>query len=374
MTAAADAVLMRRALGLAERARGLTSPNPLVGAVVGIDGRIVGEGFHRAAGCPHAEVEALTGLGDRGRGATLYVTLEPCVHHGRTPPCVPRIVDAGVRRVVATVEDPNPLVAGRGFQALRLAGIDVTTGVLAAEASRQNRVFLAAMRNRRPHVTLKGAMSLDGKIADARGVSRWITGEEARYRAHQLRSDADAIVVGIGTVLSDDPRLTVRLASPWPREPYRVVLDSLARTPLGARVISAGTPARAIITVGREASPDRVRSLEATGATVLACAGGDGHVDPAQVLDELFARDVRAVLVEGGGAVHAAFLDADLVDRVAVFVAPLLVGGRDAPSLLGGLGRHLDRAVRLDNFETRTLGRDLLVEADIVRDVPAGRA
>ena len=368
MSAGLDSVFMRRALALAEGARGLTSPNPLVGAVVVQDGRVAGEGFHRAAGGPHAEVEALAGLDAPGRGATLYVTLEPCVHHGRTPPCVPRIVEAGVRRVVAAAEDPNPLVSGRGFQALREAGLEVTRDVLGLEAGHQNRAFFTAMRKRRPHVTLKGAMTLDGKIADRRRASRWISGEEARYRAHQLRSEADAIIVGIGTVLSDDPRLNVRLERPWPREPYRVVVDSLARTPPGAQLIGAGTASRSFISVGEGAPVESVRALEGAGATVVRCPGVDGRVDPAALLRELFARDARAVLLEGGSDVHAVFLEAGLVDRVAIFVAPLLLGGRTAPSLLGGLGRELGRAVRLDNFETRMLGQDLLIEADVVAD------
>jgi diaminohydroxyphosphoribosylaminopyrimidine deaminase/5-amino-6-(5-phosphoribosylamino)uracil reductase len=366
MVADTDAVFMRRAFGLAERARGLTSPNPLVGAVLTNGERVLAEGFHRAAGCPHAEVEALAAIRDESRGATLYVTLEPCVHHGRTPPCVPRIIEAGVRRVVGAVADPNPLVSGRGFEALRAAGIDVLEGLLPGEARRQNRAFLTAMRKHRPHVTLKGAMTLDGKIADSRGTSQWITGDEARYRAHRLRSEADAIVVGIGTVLADDPRLSVRLDRPWPREPYRVVLDWFARTPPTARVIASQTPSRAIIAVGAGAPRDRVRALEAAGATVMPCSGADERVGLAGVLEELFAREVRAVLVEGGGAVHAGFVEEGLVDRVAVFVAPLLIGGRAAPSLLGGLGRRLDQAVRLDNFETRRLGQDLLIEADVV--------
>src|SRR5262252_10328696 len=242
---------MRRAIELAERGRGLTSPNPMVGAViVAPGGAIIGEGFHERAGAAHAEAEALRAAGARARGATMYVTLEPCSHHGRTPPCAAAVIEAGVARVVAAVADPNPLVSGRGFAALRAVGIEVVTGAGAAEAERQNRAFLTAMRERRPHVTLKAGMTLDGKIADLHGGSRWITGEAARHRAHRLRSESDAIVVGIGTVLRDDPELTVRLLQPWPREPLRVVLDTTARTPVGARLIRAGRPSAALIAVG----------------------------------------------------------------------------------------------------------------------------
>ena len=360
---------MRRALELAERGRGLTSPNPMVGAVVVTrEGEVVGEGFHARAGGPHAEVEALRVAGARARGATLYVTLEPCAHHGRTPPCALAVIEAGVARVVAAVADPNPLVSGRGFAELRAAGIEVSTGSGAVEAERQNRVFLTAMRERRPHVTLKAGMTLDGKIADLHGASRWITGELARQRAHRLRSESDAIVVGIGTVLRDDPELTVRLGQPWPREPLRVVLDTRARIPVGARLIRAGRPSSAVIAVGAEAPQKRLEALAATGATIVPCRTRDGRVDLGALLTELFAREVRAVLVEGGGDVHGAFLDAGLVDRVAMFAAPLLIGGRGATPVVAGAGRELKSAVRLGAFTVTRLDDDLLIEADVVRD------
>src|SRR5207249_509175 len=257
--------LMRRALELAEQGRGLTSPNPMVGAVVAApSGEIVGEGVHWRDGEPHAEITALRAAGARARGATHYVTLEPCAHHGRTPPCARAVVEAGVARVVVPLADPNPLVAGRGFDALRGAGLEVSVGLLAEEAARQNRVFFTAMRERRPHVTLKAAMTLDGKIADTHGTARWITGERARAHAHRLRSEA------------------------------------------------------------------------------------------------------QGVLVEGGGEVHAAFLDAGIVDRVAVFVAPLLVGGRTAPSVVGGAGRELKSGVRLGPLIVTPIGDDILVEADVI--------
>jgi diaminohydroxyphosphoribosylaminopyrimidine deaminase/5-amino-6-(5-phosphoribosylamino)uracil reductase len=363
-----DERFMRRALALAERGRGRTSPNPMVGAVVVTSaGEVVGEGAHLRAGAPHAEIEALAAAGARGRGATLYLTLEPCAHRGRTPPCAPAIVAAGVARVVAALGDPNPLVAGRGFETLRRAGIEVATGLLGEDAARQNRVFLTAMKERRPHVTLKAAMTLDGKIADAGGASRWITGERARAHAHRLRSEADAIVVGLGTVLRDDPELSVRLDRPWPHEPYRVVLDTGARTPARARFIRAGDPARALIAVGDGVPEARVREIAETGAGIVRCPTRDGRVDLGALLADLFAREIRGILVEGGGEVHAAFLDAGLVDRVAVYVAPLLVGGRAAPTPVGGPGRDLKSAVRLKAFEVTALGDDVLIEADVLR-------
>ena len=363
----ADTRFMRRALELAEHGRGLTSPNPLVGAVVVSDGEIVGEGFHERAGGPHAEVVALAAAGVRSRGATLYVTLEPCSHHGRTPPCASAVAAAGIRRVVAASIDPNPQVSGRGLAALRAAGVEVTEAILAEDAERQNRAFMAAMRLGRPHVTLKAAMSLDGRIADLHGESKWITGPAARTEAHRLRSESDAIVVGLGTVLRDDPALSVRRERPWPREPYRVVLDTNARTPTGARLIGAGTPARALVITTEGARRDRVAALTAAGATVVRVAALDGQVDLRAALRALEEREVRAVLVEGGGEIHGAFLDAGVVDRVAMFVAPRLLGGRHATATIAGTGRPLERALRLTALEVTKLGEDLLLEADIVR-------
>jgi diaminohydroxyphosphoribosylaminopyrimidine deaminase/5-amino-6-(5-phosphoribosylamino)uracil reductase len=361
-------MLMRRALELAERGRGLTSPNPMVGAVVARNGEIVGEGFHERAGAPHAEIVALEAAGPRARGGTLYVTLEPCNHTGRTPPCVPAIFAAGITRVIAATVDPNPFVHGGGVGALRNHGIAVMTGVLEAEAREQNRAFFTAMRERRPHVTLKAGMTADGKIADVHGASRWITGEPARAESHRRRSEVDAIVVGVTTVLRDDPALTVRLGQPWPREPWRVVLDTDARTPPSARVIAGATPARALIAVGPTAPGTRVAELLAAGATVVRCPVRDGHVAVDGVLTALFEREVRAVLLEGGGEVHASFLEAGLVDRVTLFIAPMLMGGRTAPTVVGGVGRELKSAIRLGALTSRMVGDDLVLEADVVRD------
>jgi diaminohydroxyphosphoribosylaminopyrimidine deaminase/5-amino-6-(5-phosphoribosylamino)uracil reductase len=338
----------------------------MVGAVVVNDREIVGEGFHERAGGPHAEVVALAAAGVRSRGATLYVTLEPCAPQGRTPPCAPAVIAAGIRRVVAALVDPNPRVSGRGLAELRAAGVDVADLRLTAEAERQNRAFVTAMRLARPHVTLKAAMTLDGRIADFYGESKWITGPAARAVAHRLRSESDAIVVGVGTVLRDDPALTVRLDRAWPREPYRVVLDVGARTPVDARVITAGTPGRTLVFAGREAS---VTALTTAGASVVRVAAADGHVDLHAALAALAQREVRAVLIEGGGEVHGAFLDAGLVDRVAVFVAPRLLGGRGATSVIEGAGHPLKSAPHLTAFEVTTLGDDLLIEADVQRPV-----
>jgi len=361
---------MARALALAERGRGLCSPNPMVGGVVVSEGRLVGEDFHARAGGPHAEAEALRQAGDRARGATLYVTLEPCNHQGRTPPCVDAILRAGIRRVVVAAGDPNPRVRGGGTRALREAGLEVLSGCREDEARACNRVFLAAMERLRPHVTLKCAMTLDGKIAAFDRSARWITGDAARLEAHRLRSQSDAVMVGIGTVLADDPALTVRLDPPWPREPLRIVVDSGARLPLAARLIDSGTPARAVVAVADEAPAERLARLEARGVTVLSCKSRDGRVDPADLCARLFALDVTGVLLEGGSELNGAFIEAGLVDRVAIFIAPLLIGGATAPTAVGGHGRLLSEAIRLQSLEARPVGPDWLIEGDVVR--PAG--
>jgi diaminohydroxyphosphoribosylaminopyrimidine deaminase/5-amino-6-(5-phosphoribosylamino)uracil reductase len=363
-----DARWMRRALELAEGGRGRTSPNPMVGAVVVSGGRAVGEGFHARVGGPHAEVDALAHAGAAARGATMYVTLEPCNHHGRTGPCVDAIVGGGIRRVVAAVADPNPRVDGGGSRALRAAGIVVRMDCLADEARRQNRVFFGAIARGRPHVTLKCAMTLDGKIAAADGSSRWITGEAARREAHRMRSEADAVAVGIGTALADDPSLDVRLPEPWPREPYRVIVDSGARLPVTARVLAAGRPERTLVAVADTAPADRVAGIAARGASVLTCRARHGRVDLEDLCHRLFGLEVIGLLVEGGSVLAAALLEAGLVDRAAFFIAPTLLGGAGAPTAVGGPGRPLAAAVHLADAEVRQVGDDWLFEADVRRD------
>jgi diaminohydroxyphosphoribosylaminopyrimidine deaminase/5-amino-6-(5-phosphoribosylamino)uracil reductase len=338
-----------------------------VGAVLVAAGRAVGEGFHGRAGGAHAEAEALEQAGRAARGATLYVTLEPCNHTGRTPPCVEAITAAGVRRLIVATRDPNPQVRGGGAAALSRAGLEVTLGCREPEAIALNRVFITAARRGRPHVTLKWAATLDGVTADVRRGSRWITGSEARLEAHRMRSRADAVVVGIGTALADDPALDVRLGGPWPREPFRVVVDSLARLPVTARLIGAGKPERALVAVTDAADPGRLESLESRGVTVLRCKSHEGQVDVSDLVSRLGALEVGGILVEGGGKLAWAFLEAGLVDRVVAFTAPLLLGGGTAPRAVGGAGLLLPEAVRLDGISVRPVGKDWMMEADVVR-------
>lgn len=362
-----DHAWMGRTLALAAQGRGLTSPNPMVGALVVSDGAAVGEGVHRRAGEPHAEVEALRAAGPEARGASLYVNLEPCVHRGRTPPCVDALLEAGIRRVVVGCLDPNPVVNGRGVEALRQAGVEVTVGVREEEARVLNRAFFKFIATGRPLVTLKTAMTLDGKIAAWDGASRWITGEAARAEGHRMRAGADAILVGVGTVLRDDPELTVRLPELGPREPLRVVVDSRLRTPPEARLLKVGAPARTLIACVAGAPAEAARALSARGVEVLGCPARDGRVDLDALLADLARRGVVSLLAEGGGELHASLLEAGLVDRVAIFVAPLLLGGRHAPGPVGGSGRGLKEALRLGALEVRRIGRDLLIEADLER-------
>jgi diaminohydroxyphosphoribosylaminopyrimidine deaminase / 5-amino-6-(5-phosphoribosylamino)uracil reductase len=362
-----DALWMDRALRQAERGVGLTSPNPVVGAVLVKGERVVSEGAHLRAGGPHAEAAALDAAGEAARGATCYVTLEPCAHFGRTPPCADGLVRAGVTRVVAAVGDPHREVDGRGVARLRAAGVAVTLGVREREARALNRAFFCAVTRGRPHVTLKAAMTLDGKIASADGASRWITGDAARLEGHRLRFAADAILVGIGTVLADDPQLTVRHPELPAKEPFRVVVDSRLRIPPGARVLRAGEPSRAVVACVAPAPAGPAASLRGRGVRVLELPGDAGRVDLRALLEALRALDVIGVLAEGGGELGGALAEAGLVDRVAFFVAPRLLGGREAPGPLGGCGRPLKEALQLIDVATRRLDDDLLVEADVAR-------
>ncbi len=362
-----DAAFMARALALAARGLGLTSPNPAVGAVLVRDGRVVGEGAHLRAGGPHAEVAALAEAGEAARGAACYVTLEPCCHQGRTPPCVEALIAAGVARIVAACRDPNPRVDGRGLAALRAAGIEVTLGVGEAEARALNRAFFSFVTTGRPHVTLKTAMTLDGKIAAWDGTSRWISGEAARAEAHRLRFLADAVLVGIGTVLKDDPALTVRLPDAPPKQPFRVVVDSRLRIRPDARVVTAGDPSRTIVAGAAPLPGRRAAALRARGVRVLELPREGRRVSLRALLAALAELDVVAVLAEGGAELGAGLLDAGLVDRVAFFVAPRLLGGRAAPGPVGGIGRALKEALSVTGLSYRMIGEDLVIEGDVSR-------
>lgn len=366
-----DQDYMRRALALAERGRGWTSPNPMVGAVIVKDERVIGEGWHAQYGALHAERAALAACSEDARGATLYVTLEPCCHQGKQPPCTEAIIAAGITRVVVGSADPNPLVAGKGVQILRAHGIEVTEGVLRAECDALNEIFLHYIRKKQPFVALKAAMTLDGKIATRTGASRWVTGETAREHGHALRHRYRAIMVGVGTVLADDPLLTCRIEGG--RDPLRIVCDSALRTPLSSQLVQTAqtTPTLIATCVAEEA---RRASYLAAGCKVWTLPAQDGHVDLAALLQQLGAAGIDSVLIEGGGTLAWSALAAGCVQKVYSYIAPKLFGGRDAKTPVEGEGVALPAdGTQLAVQAVRRLGEDVLIESEVVRHVHRDR-
>ena len=358
--------MMRRALDLAERGRGRTSPNPLVGCVVAHGDEVVGEGWHERAGEPHAEVHALRAAGAQARGATAYVTLEPCNHHGRTPPCTDTLLAAEITRVVIAALDPDPRVSGRGVARLREAGVEVVEGVLRAEAIALDPAYHTHRRLGRPWVRYKTAMTLDGKIATRTGRSRWITGDASRALVQRWRSEHDLVAVGVTTVLRDDPRLTARVDGG--RTPHKLVFDSVARTPADAALFAAdeaGTAARVTVAVGPRAPAARVDALRERGARVIVSDDGRGRPSIGETLSRLGADGALSLLLEGGGTLAWSFAEARALDRLAWFIAPKLLGGT-AASPLGGLGvATMEDALTLADTSVRHVGDDLLIEADV---------
>jgi len=364
---------MRLALRLAQRGCGTTSPNPMVGAVLVRGGKIIGQGWHRRAGAPHAEIEALRDAQKRGqriRGATLYVTLEPCSTQGRTPPCTEAIMAAGIKQVVAGATDPNPRHRGKAFNILKRAGLAVTHGVMAAQCQRLNEAFNHWIVRRTPFVTVKAAMTLDGKIATASGESKWITGEKARACAMKLRQGADAILVGINTVLADDPGLTLRgpRAAGRDRRLRRIVLDAHARTPLTAKVVSDECAALTTIVVSEAAPKTRVAALARRVRVWEApLTPRRATLDLRWLLPRLGAENITSLLVEGGGEVNASFLLQGLAHRILFFYAPKILGGRDSRRAVAGEGATgLDEILTLSDLEWRRLGPDLLLTARVM--------
>lgn len=353
-----DEYYMRLALHMAEAATGQTGVNPVVGCVLVRDGRIVGMGAHLKRGEGHAEVLALDMAGERARGATAYVTLEPCSHHGRTPPCCDRLIREGISRVVVATTDPNPLVAGRGMARLREAGIEVRLGVLEEESVRLNEAFNRFIATGKPFVTLKTAVTLDGRIATRAGHSRWITGAEAREAVHTLRHRHAGIMVGSGTAIADDPELTTRLGVPG-LHPARIVVDSRLRTPEKARALNDTAPA--IVLTTERADEAKAERLRALGVEVLRCGSGD-RVDLEQGLRALGERGIGSILLEGGGKLNGAMLQAGLVDKIMLFYAPLVVGGSGAPSAFEFEGPvAMSSALRLNRVTLERYGDDWCV-------------
>jgi diaminohydroxyphosphoribosylaminopyrimidine deaminase/5-amino-6-(5-phosphoribosylamino)uracil reductase len=357
---------LARAIELAEQGRGKVSPNPLVGAVIAVDGECVGEGFHGSFGGPHAEVEAIHAAGGRDlEAATMYVSLEPCCHRGKTPPCTDAIRDSGIPRVVIASDDPSEHASGRGLGILRDEGIEVVVadGDLASRARLMNQPFRKHARTGRPWVLFKSAMTLDGKVATSSGDSKWISGEESRFRAHHWRAECDAVVVGIGTALADDPMLTARVSGVH-RQPRRVVFDSLGRLPLGSKLIADARRVPLTVVVSRAAPRAATDALEAHGVEVIVATGENETARVCSALDQLGAADVTSVLLEGGPHLAGAFMDAGEVDEIRLFLAPLVLGGRAARDPLEGEGvERVADAVHARTLEVERVGEDLLVSA-----------
>lgn len=357
---------MRRALRLALRGKGHTSPNPVVGAVIARNGRIVGEGWHRRSGEAHAEVIAIAAAGRAARGATLYVTMEPCCTYGRTPPCTDAILHAGIRRVVVGALDPNPRHHGRGIRILRRMGVRVEAGLLGGEASALNADFEKFITTGRPFTTVKAAMSLDGKIASAGGDSRWISGLAARGHAHRLRLWTDAVLVGRNTVERDDPLLTSRRAKKPVKIPWRIVLDSGGRIPLDRKLFKTPGASKTIVAVTGRAPRSKLARFEAIGARVIRCASRDGGVSLGDLWKRLGRMGIMSVLVEGGGETIASVLREGLADRIALTVSPKIIGGRRAPTPVGGEGvARVADALRVRGLSVKRVGEDFLLEGHI---------
>ncbi|MDA0739089.1 MAG: bifunctional diaminohydroxyphosphoribosylaminopyrimidine deaminase/5-amino-6-(5-phosphoribosylamino)uracil reductase RibD [Nitrospirae bacterium] len=365
-----DVKFMKHALRLAARGQGTTSPNPMVGAVIVAKGKVVGSGYHKQAGGPHAEVFALQHAKSKSRQATLYLTLEPCCHtEKRTPPCVPDIIESGVRRVVVAMRDPNPQVAGRGIRQLKQAGIVVDVGCLKQEATKLNEIYIHWVKTGLPFVILKSGMTLDGKIATAKGESKWITGPKAREHVHQLRSRVDAIAVGVNTVLKDDPQLTARLSGSKgqaTRQPVRLIFDSRLRIPFTARVLQGIEQNPTAMVTTKEADPEKVEQLRSKWVEVLVLPQKRKQVSIRRCLQELGNMGITSVLVEGGSELNASFLREGLVNQVYLYMAPTLLGGSNAKGLIGGLSpKRLAEKNTVSNLHIQVLGDDVLIIGDV---------
>ncbi len=357
-----DERYMWLALDLARKGWGKTNPNPAVGAVLVRDGEVVGTGFHEAAGKEHAEIVALQNAGEKAQGATLYINLEPCCHYGRTPPCVDALIFAGIRRAVVANIDPNPLVSGKSLKKLESAGISVKTGVLEEKAQRINEAFFKYITSGTPFVALKMAMTLDGKIATRGGKSQWISGEKSRNYVHRLRAMSDGIMVGINTVLQDDPQLTVRLEGEKDRQPTRIIVDSRGRIPLESKVVLSAGQTKTILATSDLAPSDKLDKLNSAGLEVLLLPLRHNKVDLASLIAALGEREISILLVEGGGTLNYALLEEGLVDKLYLFIAPLLFGGKNALTPIEGEGvEEVENAWSVRDLELKQLENDLLI-------------
>lgn len=356
-----DEIYMQLALDLAKKGKGWTSPNPLVGAVLVKDGNIIGQGYHKLYGQPHAEVNAIASAKEDVKGATLYVTLEPCSHVGKTPPCSDLVIDKKIKRVVVGAFDPNPLVAGKGVESLRSAGIDVVTGVLKEKCLLVNEVFMKYIVTKEPFVVMKMAMSLDGKVATATGESQWISGESSRQQVHNLRHELSGIMVGVETIIRDDPKLTAR--SPNSKNPVRIVVDSQLRIPLTSAVLAQQDTAKTIIATTEKSASQRREVVKQMGVEVIVIKENAGRVGLQELMKILGAMGIDSILLEGGAVLNFSALEEGIVDKVQIYIAPKIIGGKKAKTAVEGVGvTSLKEAFQLNRMTTNKVGEDVLIE------------
>ena len=361
-----DEVYMRMALDLARKGKGWTTPNPLVGAVIVKGGRVIGQGYHQKYGQPHAEVNAIASAKEDVTGATLYVTLEPCSHFGKTPPCSDLLIDKNIKRVVVGTLDPNPLVAGKGIERLRSNGIEVVTGVLEEESQKLNEIFIKYIVTKEPFVVMKNAMSLDGKIATVTGESQWISGESSRKQVHSLRHELAGIMVGIETIIKDDPQLTSRTLNS--RNPIRIVVDSQLRIPIASKVLTQQDKAKTIVATTRRANKEKLDTLKQMDIEVLVTKEKGGRVDLKELMKLLGAKGIDSILLEGGANLNFSALEEGIVDKIQSYIAPKIIGGKEAKTAVEGAGVHsLKNAFQIDRMTPVMVGEDLFVEGYIIK-------
>ncbi|MCY6484885.1 bifunctional diaminohydroxyphosphoribosylaminopyrimidine deaminase/5-amino-6-(5-phosphoribosylamino)uracil reductase RibD [Clostridium aestuarii] len=364
-----DVKYMKKAIELAKKGAGYTSPNPLVGAVIVKDDKIIAEGYHQFYGGPHAEVNALNNAVEDIDGAVMYVTLEPCSHYGKTPPCANTIAKTGIKKVVVGMKDPNPIVAGRGIKILEESGIEVISGVLENEVKEINEIFIKYITTKTPFCLLKTAMTLDGKIATHNGDSKWITNEKSRKYVHQIRNRVSAIMVGIGTVLQDNPKLTTRLEEKESSDPTRVIVDSRGRIPLDCNVLNVDSEAQTIVVVTELADKDKINSIKEKGADVIITPSKDNRVNLAYLMKELGKRDIDSVLLEGGSTLNYSALKENIVDKVISFIAPKIIGGEQAKTPVGGNGiDYMKDAITLENIKILRFEEDIMIEGKMTNN------
>ncbi|MGY0400733.1 bifunctional diaminohydroxyphosphoribosylaminopyrimidine deaminase/5-amino-6-(5-phosphoribosylamino)uracil reductase RibD [Carnobacterium jeotgali] len=354
------------ALDLARKGKGWTTPNPLVGAVIVKGGRVIGQGYHQKYGQPHAEVNAIASAKEDVTGATLYVTLEPCSHFGKTPPCSDLLIDKNIKRVVVGTLDPNPLVAGKGIERLRSNGIEVVTGVLEEESQKLNEIFIKYIVTKEPFVVMKNAMSLDGKIATVTGESQWISGESSRKQVHSLRHELAGIMVGIETIIKDDPQLTSRTLNS--RNPIRIVVDSQLRIPIASKVLTQQDKAKTIVATTRRANKEKLDTLKQMDIEVLVTKEKGGRVDLKELMKLLGAKGIDSILLEGGANLNFSALEEGIVDKIQSYIAPKIIGGKEAKTAVEGAGVHsLKNAFQIDRMTPVMVGEDLFVEGYIIK-------